>query len=113
MKTIYVFAVVLALSATAAFAQDEPKGNAQTGKQLFEAKGCYSCHGFVGQGSREGPRLTPAMAYPAFVAQLRTPRAIMPPYTAALVTDQQAADIHAYLAGLPKPPDPKTVKLLQ
>jgi mono/diheme cytochrome c family protein len=37
----------------------------------------------------------------------------MPPYTAALVTDQQAADMHAYLASQPKPPDPKSVKLLQ
>ena len=110
---LFVIALAVSMSLGAAFAQDEPKGNAQTGKQLFEAKGCYSCHGFVGQGSREGPRLTPALAYPAFVAQLRTPRAIMPPYTAALVTDQQAADMHAYLAGLPKPPDPKTVKLLQ
>src|SRR5678816_4135542 len=102
MKMIYMVALALALSGGVAFAQDEPKGNAQTGKQLFEAKGCYSCHGFVGQGSREGPRLTPALPYAAFVAQLRTPRAIMPPYTAALVTDQQAADMHAYLAGLPK-----------
>ena len=113
MKTMSLFALALTVCASSAFAQGEPKGNAQTGKQLFEAKGCYSCHGFVGQGSREGPRLTPALAYPAFVAQLRTPRAIMPPYTAALVTDQQAADMHAYLAGLPKPPDPKSVKLLQ
>ena len=113
MKTKLLIAAFAALLSANAFAQDEPKGNAQTGKQLFEAKGCYSCHGFVGQGSREGPRLTPALAYPAFVAQLRTPRAIMPPYTAALVSDQQAADMHAYLAGLPKPPDPKSVKLLQ
>src|SRR4051812_15981980 len=113
MKIIFGISLALVLSAGAALAQEEPKGNAQTGKQLFEAKGCYSCHGFVGQGSREGPRLTPAMAYPAFVAQLRTPRAIMPPYTAALVTDQQAADIHAYLGSLPKPPDPKSVRLLQ
>ena len=113
MRMMSLLAFTLALSAGAAFAQDEPKGNAQTGKQLFEVKGCYSCHGFVGQGSREGPRLTPALPYPAFVAQLRTPRAIMPPYTAALVSDQQAADIHAYLANLPKPPDPKAVRLLQ
>jgi ubiquinol-cytochrome c reductase cytochrome c subunit len=114
MKTkIYLVAVVALLSVGTAFAQDEPKGNAQTGKALFTAKGCYSCHGFVGQGSREGPRLTPALPYAAFVAQLRTPRAIMPPYTIALVTDQQAADIQAYLASQPKPPDPKTVKLLQ
>ena len=102
------------LSIGAACAQDEgPRGNAQTGKQLFESKGCYSCHGFVGQGSREGPRLAPPLAFAAFVLQLRTPRAITPPYKEALVSDQQAADIVAYLASLPKPPDPKSVKLLQ
>ncbi|HEY4265875.1 MAG TPA: c-type cytochrome [Micropepsaceae bacterium] len=104
---------LIALSASAAAGQEGPAGNAQNGRQLFQAKGCYSCHGFVGQGSREGPRLTPPLALPALIQQLRTPRAIMPPYEAALVTDAQAADIHAYLAGLPKPPDPKTVKLLQ
>ena len=113
MKTITFIAVAATLLATAASAQDEPRGNAQTGKQLFADKGCYSCHGFVGQGSREGPRVTPPLAYPAFIAQLRTPRAIMPPYEAALVSDQQAADIHAYLASQPKPPDPKSLKLLQ
>jgi len=115
MKTISLstIAAAVTLLTGVAFAQDEPRGNAQTGKQLFEAKGCYSCHGFVGQGSREGPRLTPPLAFPAFIAQLRTPRAIMPPYEAALVSDQQAADMHAYLTSLPKPPDPKSVKLLQ
>ena len=104
------FAVSLSIGAAAA---QEPRGNAQTGKQLFESKGCYSCHGFVGQGSREGPRLAPPLAFAAFVLQLRTPRAIMPPYKEALVSDQQAADIVAYLASLPKPPDPKSVKLLE
>ena len=112
------FLIALGLAATlsigAASAQDEgPHGNAQTGKQLFESKGCYSCHGFVGQGSREGPRLAPPLAFAAFVAQLRTPRTIMPPYKEALVSDQQAADMIAYLASVPKPPDPKSVKLLQ
>jgi mono/diheme cytochrome c family protein len=113
MKTIFL-GIVFCFAAAAAFAQTgAPQGNAQTGKTLFTGKGCYSCHGFVGQGSREGPRLTPPMAYPAFVAQLRTPRLIMPPYTAALVTDGEAADIFAYLANLPTPPDPKSIDLLK
>lgn len=113
MRTIYL-AIVFAAASAAAFAQGAaPQGNPQTGKQLFTDKGCYSCHGFVGQGSREGPRVAPPMAYPAFVAQLRTPRLIMPPYTAALVSDAQAADIFAYLASLPAPPDPKSVDLLK
>ena len=110
LKTMVIAAGLTALCTGSAAAQD---GNAQTGRQLFESKGCYSCHGFVGQGSREGPRLTPPLPFAAFIVQLRTPRAIMPPYEAALVTDSQAADIHAYLASQPKPPDPKSVKLLQ
>lgn len=94
-------------------AQDAPRGDAAAGKRLFVDKGCYACHGFVGQGSREGPRLVPVTPYGAFVLQLRMPRAIMPPYTAELVSDAEAADLHAYLASQPKPPDPKTLKLLQ
>jgi ubiquinol-cytochrome c reductase cytochrome c subunit len=114
MKLPVAFALIASLSVGAASAQDEgPRGNAQTGKQLFESKGCYSCHGFVGQGSREGPRLAPPLAFGAFVLQLRTPRTIMPPYKETLVSDQQAADMIAYLASVPKPPDPKSIKLLQ
>jgi mono/diheme cytochrome c family protein len=110
--------LVIALSAalvlaTGASAQDAPKGDASAGKQLFAAKGCYSCHGYVGQGSREGPRIAPPIALPAFLQQLRMPRNIMPPYEPALVSDNEAADIHAYLASLPVPPDPKTLKAFQ
>jgi len=108
-----LLALALVALPVAASAQDAPRVNAQTGKQLFEAKTCYACHGYVGQGSREGPRLAPPMPYPAFLAQVREPRAIMPPYKEAILTDQQVADIVAYLASLPRPPDPKSVPLLQ
>jgi cytochrome c len=37
----------------------------------------------------------------------------MPPYEQKLLSDQQAADIHAYLDKLPKSPDPKSLRLLQ
>jgi ubiquinol-cytochrome c reductase cytochrome c subunit len=114
MRAISLGMVMGLLLATSSFAQSElPRGDAGAGKQLFESKGCYSCHGFLGQGSREGPRLTPPTAYAAFVAQLRTPRLIMPPYVESLVSDQQAADMYVYLASLPKPPDPKTIDLLK
>lgn len=106
--TVFVVALLVASASDAA-----ESGNAGNGKQLFEAKGCYSCHGFVGQGSREGPRLVPVIALPAFEAQLRTPRQIMPPFTEAVVSDREVADIHAYLAALPRPPDPKTIDLLK
>lgn len=109
----FVLALALVTLPVAAWAQDAPRGDPVAGKQLFEAKTCYACHGYVGQGSREGPRLAPPMAFPAFLAQLREPRAIMPPYKEAILSDQQAADIVAYLASLPRSPDPKTVPLLQ
>src|SRR5260221_9648959 len=106
-------AVAAAVGATSALEQDTPRESAAKGKRLFDARGWYSCPGYVGKGSREGRRLTPRTAYPAFVAQLREPRAIMPPYKEALVSDREAADIYAYLAALPKPPDPNTIPLLR
>jgi len=107
-------ALALVALPVAGVAQDgAPRGNAESGKQLYDTKACYSCHGYVGQGSREGPRITPPMAFPAFLAQMREPRGIMPPYKEAILTDQQTADIVAYLASLPRPPDHKSIPLLQ
>jgi len=108
-----LLALALVALPVAASAQDAPRGNPATGKQLFDSKACYSCHGYVGQGSREGPRLAPPMPFAAFLAQMREPRGIMPPYKEAILSDQQAADIVAYLAGLPRAPDPKSIPLLQ
>ena len=112
-NTLRLLAFALVALPLAAAAQDAPRGDPVAGKRLFEQKTCYACHGYVGQGSREGPRLAPPMAFPAFLAQLREPRAIMPPYKEAILSDQQAADIVAYLASLPRSPDHKSIPLLQ
>jgi mono/diheme cytochrome c family protein len=109
-----LFTLILAASClvgSAAFAQDAaPAGSIETGKKLFTADGCYQCHGYAGQGAPGyGPRIAPKlMPYQAFLAQLRHPRADMPPYEAAIVTDQQVADIYAYLK-TQKEDDPKLV----
>jgi len=104
------------LWATSASSQEAkaPAGNAQTGKALFNANGCYQCHGYVGQGApATGPRLAPdPLPYDAFLRQLRQPASQMPPYEAVVLPDKQAADIYAYLSGIPKPPDPKSIPLL-
>ena len=103
-------------SAVAAQAQEymPPKGDAHNGAALFQKFGCYSCHGSWGQGTgRDGPRINPPPAFPVVLQQLRTPRREMPPYVASVIPDQGVADIYAYLATLPKPPDPKTIKALQ
>jgi ubiquinol-cytochrome c reductase cytochrome c subunit len=115
MRAVVLGAVLALLAGGVAFAQGAPKGDAKAGLADFEKYGCYSCHGIVGQGTlRDGPRLNAtAMGYPALLQQLRTPRYEMPAYTTVQISDQQVADIFAYLANLPKPPDPKSIKQLQ
>ena len=110
------FAIAIAASlafAAGASAQDAPNGNVADGKKLFDTVGCFECHGYAGQGGGAGPHLINPPAWPAFILQLRTPRNVMPPFTAKVLSDQQAADIYAYVKTFPSPPDPKTIPLLQ
>ena len=116
IKRAYVFgAGVLAglLVAGTAFAQGAPNGNAANGKKLFETIGCFECHGYAGQGGGAGPKLIDPPVWEAFIAQLRTPRQQMPPYTARVLTDQQAADIYAHIRTFPKAADPASIPLLR
>ncbi len=94
-------------------AQTAPAGNAETGKQLFARNGCYECHGLEAQGSTAtGPRLAPdPIAFTAFSRYLRKPTGEMPPYTEKVVSEQDLADIYAFLKSVPRPPDPKTLPL--
>ena len=48
-----------------------------------------------------------------FITQLRQPKAVMPPYTDKVLADKDISDIYAYVQTLPKPPDVKTIRLLQ
>ena len=87
-------------------------GNAENGKKLFLKNGCYECHGTVGQGGT-GPRLAPhPLAAAALTAYVRKPGngMPMPPYSAKVMNDAEAADIRAYLATIPEPP--KSLPLL-
>ena len=115
-KTIAVaITLVAALGWTAANAEDAaPKGNAQNGKVLFEKDGCYQCHGYGAQGAAStGPRLAPEpLPYDAFLRQLRKPAQEMPSYEEPILSNQQAADIYAYLGTIKKGPDPKSIPLL-
>jgi ubiquinol-cytochrome c reductase cytochrome c subunit len=115
MRSLILGVVIAVVTGSVAFAQGAPKGDAKAGLANFEKYGCYTCHGIVGQGTlRDGPRLNAAaLGYPAVLQQLRTPRYEMPAYTAVQISDAQVADIFAYLSGLPKGPDPKTIKQLQ
>ena len=112
-KNRLVFAAIVVMAAGSALAQQAPRGNAANGKVLFETVGCFQCHGYVGQGGAAGPKLVPPLEFEPFELQLRMPRFVMPPYHEAVLSAQQVADIYAYVVTFPKPPDPKSIPLLQ
>ena len=83
----------------------QPKGDAANGRKVYLADGCYQCHGRVGQGGlMTGPAPILAqtkMPYAAYKRQLRNPINDMPPYPEELLSEQEVADIYAYLQSVP------------
>ena len=93
-------------------AQAAPTGNAENGKKIYSSYGCYQCHGYVGQGGA-GARLAPRpIAFAAFTRYVRKPTGQMPPYTGKVVSDQEMADIYAFLTTIPAPPAANTIPIL-
>ena len=107
---------LLALAALAAgLAVDQPAeaASAEKGKVAYVKHGCWQCHGFVGQGAVTGPKLAPnPLQLPALSAIVRFTTGAMPPYQKAILSDEDLADIHAWLQSLPKAPDYKSIPLL-
>jgi len=86
---------------------DRPAGNAANGKVIFVRYGCYECHNYAANGGAAGPRLAPRpIPLSGFTRYVRKPTGEMPPYTAKVVTDQEIADIYAFLLTIPDPPPP-------
>jgi mono/diheme cytochrome c family protein len=108
---ILTFLMVTTLSAQAQ--APAPTGNAMNGAKIYVSYGCYQCHGFAAQGGA-GPRLAPKpIAFAIFTKYVRKPTLQMPPYTEKVVTDQELADIYAFLLTIPAPPDPSTIPLMK
>jgi len=109
MKTLLL---VLFLMSALGFAQVKGR-NAQEGKRIFTVNGCYQCHGYMGQGGAAGARIgRTALNLAAFQRYVRQPTANMPPYTARVMSDEQLADVYAYLQSLPAPTPRKDIPLL-
>jgi len=113
-KTMLAAALV---GAVAAHAQAQaPQGDAARGKSLYTKNMCYTCHGTAGQGGDRGsgPRLTPGLfPWEGFQQQVRHPRSVMPRYAESYVSDQELADIYAYLAAMKAGPAAKDIPLLR
>ena len=101
---------------TSAHAQDAPKGDAANGSKVYLAVGCFECHGRVGQGgayNQFAPVLAKtALPFEGFKQQLRDPVSDMPAYSTVVMSDQQVADIFAFLQALPGRRDVKDFPIL-
>ena len=91
----------------------EPAGDAERGAALYRQTGCYQCHANEGQGGAQGPRVGPDPPTLArFTWYVRNPSGAMPPYTDVVITDQDLADIHAFLKSRPQPSAVENIPLL-
>jgi mono/diheme cytochrome c family protein len=80
---------------------------------MFVRDGCWQCHGYAGQGSRDGARiLATALTQQAFTRYVRKPTGAMPAFTEKVATDQELTDIYAYLKSMPAPKAAKDIPLL-
>ena len=114
MNSLLRISLVIATFATAsAVLSQQADGDASKGKDLYLKYSCYACHGFSGQNG-PGARLVPMrMTTAAFTAYVRAPRTRqMPSFSAKVLSDQQLADIHAYVKTLPDSKPAKDIPAL-
>jgi ubiquinol-cytochrome c reductase cytochrome c subunit len=115
VKRFSIFAAVALACATvsgAAFA-----ASADNGKKAFVKNGCWQCHGFQGQGSimtSNGKVLADTeLPFETFEAFVRSTNLAMPPYSEAILSSSDLADIYAFLQSIPKPKDVGSIQLLK
>jgi mono/diheme cytochrome c family protein len=108
MLALAAFAAGMVFGNAAGFA-----ASAEKGKQLFLKNGCWQCHGERGQGGVTGFKLAPdPIPFETLQTFVRTTNRNMPPYREEILSNDDLADIYAYLQSIPKGPDPKSIPLL-
>ena len=111
------FFIISFFTVLTAIAQDQaPPGSAERGYQAYMKYQCYTCHGTVGQGGERGagPKLAPnPFPWAGFEFQVRTPRQDMPPYRQEFLSDQDLADIYAYIVSIKRGPKAGDIPLLR
>jgi mono/diheme cytochrome c family protein len=102
-----VLFIVLVVACTSS-AESADHGISDAPRALYVDYGCFSCHGYEGQGGGTygGPRIAPGVwPLQAFVAQVRRPRGspfAMPPYSPTALSDADLLQIYNYLRRIPE-----------
>jgi ubiquinol-cytochrome c reductase cytochrome c subunit len=114
MKSSSIIIALSALAAGLALGQASAlAASAEKGKQAFLQHGCWQCHGYQGQGGVAGLKLAPnPIPFDTLSTFVRTTNRAMPPFTKDILSDEDLADIYAYLQSIPKDPDPGNIPLL-
>lgn len=105
-----LLSIGLFAASVAAFAQST---DAKQGQALWDSKGCYLCHGTVGQGGFGPAVAVDLVPFVALSTYVRHPTGDMPPFSANVVSDTELHDIYAYLQSVPQPKSPDSIPLLK
>src|SRR5262245_31906205 len=85
-----------------------PPGDTKRGETYYAKYGCWECHGYTGQTGNGARLATTVLNANGFVNYLRNPRTNqMPLYSAKVISDQDGADLFAYIKTFKKPPEAK------
>ena len=104
---VAAFAAALVLGQASALA-----ASAEKNKAAFLQHGCWQCHGYEGQGG-VGPKLAPnPIPFDTLSNFVRTTNRQMPPFRKDILSDEDLADIYAFLQSVPKSADPGSIPLL-
>ncbi len=117
MRSVGISLALVLFAAGVIGARDaRAEGDAQKGKTAFIKHGCWQCHDFTGQGSvaTSNGKVIARTQLPldAFIGFVRTTNGQMPPFRAAILSDQDLTDIFAYLQSLPAPKAVSDIPLL-
>jgi mono/diheme cytochrome c family protein len=95
----------LVLQTNTAFAQQQ--GDPQAGASLWRARYCGNCHGSQAEGAY-GPDLAGGrgLTFEQVKRAIRRPWGVMPAYAETQLSDQQIADVLAFLQSRPKVDQP-------
>lgn len=105
LKRLMLFAVLPALLIVlfAVTVSAQGTGDPVKGQAAWAQANCKSCHGTNGEGKYAGARAGDGKTAADWIKQVRTPRANMPAYSTAQISDTLITDLWAYMQTLPKP----------
>ena len=119
--TLAALGLVTFLSLATAFPQSQKTAapvdktanaaNVANGRQAFLKHGCFSCHGYSGEGGRGARLVQNPIPLDVFAQYVREPKRNMPPF-GTQVSEQELADMYAFLKSIPPSPNAKSIPLL-